>query len=210
MKKIISLLAACTFILCPLVSCDREDDIISESEYKEGYTYNQEEFTPDKGQLNNDKQAIEELTDVFNVYFRGTNNDNAKVELTAYTPSAYVKKLKDENKYQNYLLSVDTLLTQEKAQWSEYGDGAMLRLNEVTKIFTLNDAFLPKAENYFRTNFSEFDFDFEIEQVCEVYFRYTLAGSKGSDTSDSTVCAAKIKDDGWKLIFASSSELANS
>ncbi len=209
MKKIISFLAACTFILCPLTSCEKKNESSDSSEYIEGYTYNQEEFNPEKGSQNNDQQTIEELTDVFNTYFRGTNNKNAKVELTAYTPKAYVQKLKDENKYQNFLLSIDATINQEHNQWSEYGDGAMLRLNEVSKVFTLNDAFLPKAEKYFKENFGEFEYDVQVEEVCEVYFRYTLEGTKGSDTSDSTVCAAKIKDDGWKLIFASSSELAN-
>ena len=210
MKKIISLIAACTLIILPLTSCKKEELGSESSDYVEGYTYNQEEFNTENGQLSNDQQIIDELTDVFNAYFRGTNNKNAKVELTAYTPKAYVQKLKDENKYQNFLLSIDATINQEHAQWEEYGDGPMLRLNEISKTFTLNDAFIPKAEQYFKSSFSEFEYDIEVEQVCEVYFRYTLSGSKGSDTSDSTVCAAKIKDDGWKLIFTSSSELANS
>ena len=163
MKKIISFLAACTFILCPLTSCDKKNENSDSSEYIEGYTYNQEEFNPEKGSQNNDQQTIDELTDVFNTYFRGTNNKNAKVELTAYTPKAYVQKLKDENKYQNFLLSIDATINQEHNQWSEYGDGAMLRLNEITKIFTLNDAFLPKAEKYFKDNFGEFEYDIIID-----------------------------------------------
>ncbi len=207
MKKLLSVFMTGVLLACPLASCEKKEE--KKGEITEGYTNNQPFFDHNKGELNHDEQVTEDLNIIFNNYFIGTNKSNPDLELTAYTPTAYVDKLKEIKEYENYLLKIDTQITHEKMYWNEYGDNAQLTFDGIQKVYTLNEAFNEKAENYIKEEFSVVDFDFEVEAVCEVYFRYTLSGSNGSDTSDSTVCAAKIKDDGWKLIFDSSSGLAN-
>ncbi len=193
MKKILTILSVCAVLSCTLCSCSKDKNSSEDNPLM--LTVNTEEL---------DKSIIQPVYD----YFDGFNNNNPEPVISSFTPEVIISQMKENGTYENEISTTNNNIDTTHELWTEnYGANPKIEFKEEISNTTLSKEYLDLAKKYFEMTYYDLNTDFEIEEGYEYSFKYTVTGDKNSEENNETACIVKIKDDGWKLIFCSSTML---
>lgn len=193
MKKLLTILSVCAVLSCTLCSCSKDENSSEDNPLM--LTVNTEEL---------DKSIIQPVYD----YFDGFNNNNPEPVISSFTPEVIINQMKENGTYENEISTTNDNIDTTHEIWTEnYGANPKIEFKEEISNTTLTKEYLDLAKKYFEMTYYDLNTDFEIEEGYEYSFKYVVTGDNNSEENQETACIVKIKDDGWKLIFCSSTML---